>query len=75
MSYEFKKLSEVEALTEMPEGAKVLAESNGQIVRVPGSGLGGGTNVILKSSTADSTKRFKITVDDSGTLSATEVTE
>lgn len=32
------------------------------------------TSVILKSSTADSTKRFKITVDDSGTLSATEVT-
>lgn len=42
MSYEFKKLSEVEALTDVPEGAKVLAEANGQIVRVPGSGLGGG---------------------------------
>lgn len=28
----------------------------------------------LKSSTADSTKTFKITVDDSGTISATEVT-
>lgn len=33
------------------------------------------TSVILKSSTADSTKKFKITVDDSGTISATEVTE
>ena len=33
------------------------------------------SNVILKSSTADSTKKFKITVDDSGTISATEVTE
>lgn len=42
MSYEFKKLSEVQALTEVPEGAKVLAEANGKIVRVPGSGLGGG---------------------------------
>ena len=30
--------------------------------------------VIIKSSTADSTKLFRITVDDSGTLSATEVT-
>lgn len=30
--------------------------------------------VILKSSTANSTKKFKITVDDTGTLSATEVT-
>ena len=29
---------------------------------------------ILHSSTAGSTKKFKITVDDTGTLSATEVT-
>jgi len=33
-----------------------------------------GDDVIIPSSTTDSTKRFKITVDDSGTLSATEVT-
>ena len=32
------------------------------------------TEMILKSSTSGSTKRFKITVDDSGTISATEVT-
>lgn len=31
--------------------------------------------LILSSSTADSTKKFKITVDDNGTLSAVEVTE
>lgn len=31
-------------------------------------------NVILKSSTSGSSKKFKLTVDDSGTLSATEVT-
>ena len=31
-------------------------------------------SIILKSSTTDSTKKFKITVDDSGTISATEVT-
>ena len=30
--------------------------------------------VTISSSTADSTKKFKITVDDSGTISATEVT-
>lgn len=30
--------------------------------------------VILKSTTADSSKKFKITVDDAGTLTATEVT-
>ena len=32
------------------------------------------TGLLLKSSTYGSTKKFKITVDDSGTLSATEVT-
>ena len=32
------------------------------------------SSMILKSSTASSTKKFKITVDDSGTISATEVT-
>ena len=33
-----------------------------------------GDDVIISSSTADSTKKFKITVDDSGTIKATEVT-
>ena len=36
-------------------------------------GKTGGSAIILWSSTADSTKKFKITVDDSGTLTATEV--
>lgn len=31
--------------------------------------------VILASSTTDSTKKFKITVNDSGAISATEITE
>ena len=31
--------------------------------------------ILIKSSTADSTKVFKITVVDAGTLTATEVTE
>lgn len=33
------------------------------------------TEIILKSSTSGSTKKFKITVDDSGTLKATEVAQ
>lgn len=33
------------------------------------------TSVILQSSTTSSTKQFKITVDDTGTLKATEVTK
>ena len=35
------------------------------------TGLGG---IIMYSSTTHSTKKFKITVDDSGTITATEVT-
>lgn len=34
----------------------------------------GDMEIILASSTADSTKQFRITVDDSGALTATEVT-
>lgn len=34
----------------------------------------GGQEIVIKSSTAGSTKKFKITVDDTGTLKATEVT-
>lgn len=41
MNYEFKKLSEVESLAEVPENATVLAEVDGKIKRIPGSGLGG----------------------------------
>ena len=37
-------------------------------------GKTGGSAIILRSSTADSTKRFRITVDDTGALNATEVT-
>ena len=33
----------------------------------------GDKQIVLKSSTSGSTKRFKITVDDSGAISATEV--
>lgn len=47
MSYEFKKLSEVEALTEVPEGATVLAEVGGAIKRIPGEGLGGGGGLLI----------------------------
>ena len=55
MAYEFKKLAEVEAVTEVPKGASVLAEVNGAIKRVPGDGLGGGVvkTAIIKSSDYD----------------------
>ena len=34
----------------------------------------GDSDIVLSSSTSGSSKRFKITVDDSGALTATEVT-
>ena len=34
----------------------------------------GDSDIVLSSSTSGSTKKFKITVDDSGNLTATEVT-
>lgn len=40
--YDFKKLSDVELLTEVPEGASAFVEVDGDVKRVPGSGLGGG---------------------------------
>ena len=44
-----------------------INQSMNQFQRVEG-------DVIIHSSTQDSTKKFKITVDDTGTISATEVT-
>lgn len=45
------------------------------IVQIPQEYVEGlGEGMIINSSTPDSTKKFKITVDDTGTISATEVT-
>ena len=52
-------------------------ESNGtesKAFEVLGNGEAVTPALILYSSTADSTKRFRVTVDDNGTISATEVT-
>lgn len=48
-----------------------LAEINSQLDNLSKKISG---DVIINSSTPDSTKKFKITVDDTGTISATEVT-
>lgn len=42
MMYDFKKLADVELLSEVPEGARAFVEVDGAVKRVPGSGLGGG---------------------------------
>lgn len=51
---EFKKLSEVETLDKVPEGANAFIEIDGEVKRVPGEGLGGGIKTaIIKSSDYD----------------------
>lgn len=47
MAYEFKRLADVEALSEVPENATVLAEVDGSIKRVPSGGSGGGAGTLV----------------------------
>ena len=73
-------------LRDAPYYLYISATTNGEIeIEKRGSGLASGGKIttlfkngdrsmILKSSTEGSTKKFKITVDDSGTISAAEVT-
>ena len=71
MAYTFKKLGEVEALTEVPEGANALIEINGAVKRVPGSGLGGGaikTAVIKLDPSSNNCHCENMTFDEAVTL-------
>lgn len=51
-------------------------KSNGSTIRTERSTIvtNGDSDIVLSSSTSGSSKKFRITVDDSGTLKATEVT-
>lgn len=53
----------------------VTADDNGKVMMVVDGAWAAGGDWIIPSSTPDSTKQFKITVDDSGVISATEVVE
>lgn len=58
-------------------GVLTLIANDGKTVTIRPDrvdGLTFGNGIIMQSSTTGSTKKFKITVDDTGTLSATEVT-
>lgn len=47
MAYEFKKLADVEAVEQVPEGANMLIEDNGEVKRAPAtSGSDGGYLVV-----------------------------
>lgn len=48
--------------------------ANGQFVQVVNGFYALSSDIIVPSSTSGSSKKFKITVDDSGTITATEVT-
>lgn len=56
------------------EGNQYMTAGTGEFTLRSSTGSFSITDLLLKSSTAGSTKKFKITVDDSGTLTATEVT-
>ena len=64
-------------LIESDDTKSVLIRADGEITVVNPDNtleLVGATALIVKSSTPNSTKKFKITVDDAGMISATEVT-
>ena len=46
---EFKKLSEVELIEEVSDGATVLVEDGGEIKRVPKSAVGGAMTVVVET--------------------------
>ena len=56
------------------EGNQNMTAGTGEFTLRASTGSSPITGLLLKSSTADSTKRFRVTVDDNGTISATEVT-
>ena len=56
------------------EGNQNQTAGTGEFTLRSSTGSSPITGLLLKSSTAGSTKKFKITVDDNGTISATEVT-
>nr|DAL03402.1 MAG TPA: zipper dimerization domain transcription factor-like protein [Caudoviricetes sp.] len=64
--------TQLAALTAPPTDYYILAET-GETVDAAVQAVKSG-NFVIPSSTSDSTKKFKLTVDDSGTVSATEVT-
>lgn len=64
--------TQLAALTPPPTDYYTLADT-GEAVDAAVQAVKNG-NFVIPSSTAGSTKKFKLTVDDTGTVSATEVT-
>ena len=72
MSYEFTKLSNVPVVSEFPEGANAVIETNGEIKRCPSSGGGGVELITLTKSgetfIANKNSEELIALIDSGKL-------
>ena len=73
MSYDFTKLSNVPVVSEFPEGANAIIETNGEIKRCPSSGGGGGVEFITltqsgETYTANKNSEEIIALIDSGKL-------
>ena len=72
MSYEFTKLSNVPIVSEFPEGANAVIETNGEIKRCPSSGGGGIEFITLTKSgetyTANKNSEEIISLINSGKL-------
>lgn len=47
MAYDLQRLADVELLDEVPDGASAFIEIDGDVRRVPGSGLGGGVKTAI----------------------------
>lgn len=47
MAYDLQRLADVELLSEVPDGASAFIEIDGDVRRVPGSGLGGGVKTAI----------------------------
>ena len=60
----FRSITDLEEVEALDDGAYIIVIGNGEAVAPA---------IILYSSTANSSKKFKITVDDTGALKATEV--
>lgn len=54
MAYDLQRLADVELLSEVPDGASAFIEIDGDVRRVPGSGLGGGVKTAILRPSDDS---------------------
>lgn len=66
MAYEFKKLADVEVVEQVPEGANMLIEDNGEVKKAPAaSGSGGGIFKVTINEVPSNNETTQYTADKS----------